>query len=295
MFPVDMAFLDEAEIVLELLGIALVFIGIASISLGRRWRETFRLPDPPEHRLEMTDLLIALIAFLLLPGVFLGLFDVLSGLVYPGSMPNPRPSGLASPPPMPRNVVANVAGQTAAVVLLVYLGKARFPGGLAAWGLRWDRVGARLVHAVLAYVALWPACAFLLALTVWIIRLASPGYTPQEHDAIRMLQAADQPPWVLGTTVASALVLAPVVEELFFRGLLQPAVAKWWRSQWHAIIFCSGAFGLFHWEVGYTIPALAFFGLVLGYCYAKTRSLALVILLHGVFNARTVLWVLLSR
>jgi hypothetical protein len=94
--------------------------------------------------------------------------------------------------------------------------------------------------------------------------------------------------------VLSAVVLAPWVEEMFFRGILQAGLARWGRSQWKAVVVSGLAFGLFHWEVGYTVPALAFFGLVLAYCYARTQSLTLVILLHAIFNGKTLLWLALS-
>jgi membrane protease YdiL (CAAX protease family) len=36
---------------------------------------------------------------------------------------------------------------------------------------------------------------------------------------------------------------------------------------------------------------LTIFGAFLGYLYARTRSLTLVILLHAAFNAKTLLWI----
>jgi membrane protease YdiL (CAAX protease family) len=258
------------------------------LTASRRWADALRLPAAPENQLEAIDLLIGLAALMFLPGVLKAILDLLTGAA---PTTQPAPDAL----PTAQSIVANSGGQIVASVVILVLGWLRFAGGLSGWGLQaagWPR---RLLAAFMAYIVIWPVCAGLLDLTVRTIQLFHPNYAPPEHNAIRLLQASNEPRWLYGLTIFSALVLAPIVEELFFRGLLQPAVAKWLRSPWKAVLFCGCAFGMFHFSVGHTIPALAFFGIALGYCYAKTRSLTLVVLLHAVFNGKTLLWLMLGR
>jgi membrane protease YdiL (CAAX protease family) len=265
-----------------------VLAAVIWLSVRRRWAGATRLPDPPDHSLEAMDLLIGVAALMFLPAIFKEVLDLLTGAT-PTAPPSPEAL------PTPQGVGANAAGQIAAILVMVVLGRARFACGLPGWGLQAARWARRLLAAVGVYIVAWPWCEGVLSLTIQGIRWFYPDYAPPEHNAIRLLQSANEPLWLYALTIFSALVLAPIVEELFFRGLLLPAVAKWLRSPWKAVLISGLAFGAFHFSVAHTIPALTLFGIVLGYCYAKTGSLVLVMFLHAVFNGRTLLWLMLSR
>jgi membrane protease YdiL (CAAX protease family) len=94
--------------------------------------------------------------------------------------------------------------------------------------------------------------------------------------------------------IVTAAVLAPFAEELFFRGILLPALAGRFRSTWAATMVTAIAFGAMHYAVPQTVPALIALGLALGYVYLRTRSLTLSILIHMVFNAKSILWLALG-
>ncbi|MBN2560955.1 MAG: CPBP family intramembrane metalloprotease [Phycisphaerae bacterium] len=273
-------------------GIAVILVIGMALTWQRRWGSVLRLPDPPEHRIEPADLLVGLLALFVFPAVFLHLFSLWSGSSLP-VQPTSAPAGEVRL--SPQEVLAQTAGGLSALVVFVYLGAMRIRGGLAGWGLWCDRIPRHVVTAVVAYVAVFPVCAGLLVLTREVILFFDSSRALPDHVAIQMLHAEDLPVWIKAMTVIGALVLAPIVEELFFRGLLQTALARWWRSQWLAVVFSGCAFGLLHMQAIDTVPALAFFGVVLGYLYARTGSLVLVILLHAVFNGKTVLWIAMGR
>jgi len=94
----------------------------------------------------------------------------------------------------------------------------------------------------------------------------------------------------LGWSVLGAVIMAPVAEELFFRGLVFNA----WEREYgtaRALVGSAGLFALVH-VVGGT--ALAVFqvlllGLLLGYVYMRVRSLAVTIGMHAAFNLVSVL------
>ena len=83
--------------------------------------------------------------------------------------------------------------------------------------------------------------------------------------------------------VLTAVILAPIVEELAFRGC---AISMGERSGchfWIINIIQAAAFGAAH--MNWVQSSYAFFlGLFLGYCYHKYHSLVASILLHFVFN-----------
>jgi len=77
-------------------------------------------------------------------------------------------------------------------------------------------------------------------------------------------------------------VVAPIVEELTFRGLGYSLLARYGR--WTAIILVGVAFGLAHGLVQ-AFPFLAAFGAGLAYLRSRVDSVYPCMLVHGLFNA----------
>jgi len=96
----------------------------------------------------------------------------------------------------------------------------------------------------------------------------------------------------LGVLVLIVVVAvgAPIVEEIFFRGLLLRAVDRR-AGQYIALVVSSVVFGLSHLE-GIELPALIMFGLIAGYLAQRTGRLGASIGAHVGFNSWT-LFVLL--
>ncbi|HUB66435.1 MAG TPA: type II CAAX endopeptidase family protein [Candidatus Methylacidiphilales bacterium] len=90
-----------------------------------------------------------------------------------------------------------------------------------------------------------------------------------------------------------AVVIAPMFEELFFRGFLQTFL-KNYTSTWMALILSSGIFAFAHVNLGAAIQ-LWFLGLALGIAYEHTGALLLPIGIHGCFNLVTALNLLLDK
>ena len=86
-----------------------------------------------------------------------------------------------------------------------------------------------------------------------------------------------------GWTILTTIVVAPILEEVLFRGQILGAIKAKYGSAW-ALIISSLLFGLIHGIPPQMINAF-FMGLILGYIYIKTGSLLSVILIHSVNNA----------
>ena len=105
--------------------------------------------------------------------------------------------------------------------------------------------------------------------------------TQFQHDLYRTASAAGWLPWLLLTIV----VVAPIGEEILFRGFL---FRGWHRSAhdaWGVIIVIALLWALIHLQYDlYNMTQVFAYGLVLGWLRWVTGSTILTILLHGLIN-----------
>ena len=82
----------------------------------------------------------------------------------------------------------------------------------------------------------------------------------------------------------TSLIIAPIYEELIFRGLIYDDTKKLFNVKIAALV-SSILFGLMHFNGGYSqVIKTAISGLLSAYCYEKTKSLYACILLHSLNN-----------
>ncbi|MFQ6047866.1 MAG: lysostaphin resistance A-like protein [Phycisphaerae bacterium] len=166
-------------------------------------------------------------------------------------------------------------------------------------GLRGLGIGRRPVLVSLAwgtggFLASWPPCLGLLRLSSALLERIWPGYEPQAHPVLQALHLPALPASAAAWLYVGAICVAPVAEEVFFRGLLQSGLVRLSRSRWLAICSTAIVFGLIHRGQPQAILPLTMLGLTLGLIYEKTGSLTAVIILHSLFNAKNLLWDALS-
>ena len=83
---------------------------------------------------------------------------------------------------------------------------------------------------------------------------------------------------------------APIVEELFYRGLFLRSLQRQFPV-WAAIVLCGLGFGASHFEL-LALPALSAFGMLLAWLAWRNKRLGPAIMAHLTFNSLTV-WFLL--
>jgi membrane protease YdiL (CAAX protease family) len=93
--------------------------------------------------------------------------------------------------------------------------------------------------------------------------------------------------------ILNAVLVVPLIEELFFRGFLY-SFLKRFTSTWGALILSAGIFAFAHQNLGSVIP-LWLLGIVLGVAYEHTGSLLLPMAIHGCFNFITALSLLIEK
>ena len=150
---------------------------------------------------------------------------------------------------------------------------------------RWPDVGLGAVVAVVVQLLLLPGLALLLRPLLG---------EPEVSGPVRELVDEARGPAYLGL-VASVAIGAPIVEELFFRGLLLRSLQRRFPTG-VAVAISSVAFGLAHF---YPLPlrgvilvmiSLSVFGAVLAGLAVRTGRLGPSIVAHATFNLFTILY-----
>lgn len=158
------------------------------------------------------------------------------------------------------------------------------------WGLRGRKLGKDLGQSLaMLLTILWPVLLLLLASSSLYLALGLP-LKPQPA-LLKFLEARE-----LGQMLPFliyALIIAPIWEEVFFRGTLFPWLAgrlPVHQAQWLSAL----AFGAVHLH-GPTLIPLTVFGALLVGIYRTSGSLIPAILVHALFNANTCALLLLGR
>jgi len=86
---------------------------------------------------------------------------------------------------------------------------------------------------------------------------------------------------------------APIIEELFYRGLLMRSLERRFRQEWVAVGGSAVLFAASHFQL-LQFPALVLLGVILGLLVQRTGRLGPAIATHMVFNLITVTFLVLS-
>jgi len=197
-------------------------------------------------------------------------------------------------------VLATNMMQVLMVGILLAAARILFVSGWRGLGIGRRTLGAEIGWMVGGLLAAICVCGVVLLITKWVVEWLR--YVPPGHSVFQTLEDPDSPRWMRVVSVGGAIVLAPVGEELLFRGFLQTGIRKlvWprWgsmRHRWMGIGVAAVLFGAMHLQMRHHVPALIVLGIVLGYLYERSGSLTVPIGVHMLFNAKTLLWYHLAR
>lgn len=193
---------------------------------------------------------------------------------------------------------------------MAYLGR-RYGHEERDFGLAFRQWGSGLRAGLVAFTMWVPV--------VWIVQTALVSYFQYSHPSLDRLQQSNNPK-ILVDTWLTAVLIAPIVEELLFRGVLQGWLQRWSPDShpafpavilgnprppatdgppamattqptrniyWPAIVITSILFGLAHFSQGPAPISLFYLSLGLGYLYQRTGSLIACIVMHMMLNAIT--------
>ena len=141
-----------------------------------------------------------------------------------------------------------------------------------------------------------PLVLLVNTLIVWVVSLFDGPPEQITHDLLRMLAEGEGGLGRWGI-VFGAVVGAPIVEEVIFRGFLQSAIRRLVGSAWPAIFIASAVFALVHWWSlaggRHALVVIFALSLGLGAAFERTKSLGVPIVIHMLFNASQISLVLL--
>ena len=153
--------------------------------------------------------------------------------------------------------------------------KLRHGAGFRELGVRFhpSDVGAGVVAGLLGLGVASAISAIVLeiARSVTNKTVTTPQQLPTIHE---------NPQWVLA--FFAVVVVAPVAEELFFRGFMYQALRRW-RGVTQGIVLSALIFALAH-VSPLIIPPIFALGIILGYLFEKRRSLAATMAAHMSYN-----------
>ncbi|MBI4387818.1 MAG: CPBP family intramembrane metalloprotease [Candidatus Omnitrophica bacterium] len=133
-----------------------------------------------------------------------------------------------------------------------------------------------------AYLAVLPSFLIIMILLAVFSNLIH--YEPPPHPLIGIfVEEETRAPWLVFYSLFLACVLGPIVEEIFFRGFLYPALRK---KLGVSLGICATAL-FFAWihENLFALLPIFLLGSVLAYLYEKRRNLIPCITLHVVHNS----------
>jgi membrane protease YdiL (CAAX protease family) len=141
------------------------------------------------------------------------------------------------------------------------------------------RIGG-LRSAAVEGVRVWWEWLPLVMCVNGLVRLLA-GKRPEETNPVELILRGEGPPSLIWLAAAAAVLRAPLVEELVFRGLFQ----TWFNvfTAWPAILSASILFAAIHPTFPDQVP-LILVGVMLGLAYQRTRNLLAPIVAHSLFN-----------
>lgn len=191
-------------------------------------------------------------------------------------------------PNVVRMLVSTLSFQGTVLLFIIWFLHDHRLGWGAGFGFSRATWRRSVVFAILAAIVVTPLaiglgwmCSYLMEVSLQIKVVEQP--------AIRILKAAPQlrEQIYLGLT---AILFAPVVEELLFRGILYPAIKQSGYPR-VALWGTSILFAVTHMNLMTLVP-LTFLAVVLALLYEATNDLLAPIVTHSLFNAANFFWLL---
>ncbi len=256
------------------------------VDLGLVIRFMIRPPRWPEHafRLHLRPW-TSREAFPLI-GMMLGLYALGSVLRPPLASAGDGPSERAVIWLVAQGIVLHLAG----LAFVVFTLRRRGISWRSGFGAEGRGVFAGVGRGVLFYLAAMPFLAFYAMVYHGALRHAGYHPLPQE---VALVFAGERSVWIRGALAALAVVIAPVFEEILFRGVALPLFARKWGVG-PAVVAVSVFFAAIHFHVPSFVP-LFVIAVAFSLAYIGSGSIVVPVVMHGLFNSVNLLLLVLLK
>ena len=182
-------------------------------------------------------------------------------------------------------------GAVVTIAVMMFLAHFHFARRLKGFGLNIRTTVKDFFMGFVNLLAAWPIMMAAITMTMFIAELIwGADYEMQQHQQLELITEYPQLPLRI-MIVFLAVVIAPLLEEMLFRGFIQTAIRSFFNirnSAWPAIAASSVFFAIMHADPGHW-PTLFVLGVCLGYAYEKSGSLFRAIFIHSFFNATSII------
>lgn len=161
---------------------------------------------------------------------------------------------------------------------------------LEFFGLRWK--GWTKVFWIMPVFVVGAFVLNVFLMNVGWVEWVQANFNGDKQSSVKMLMETKD----LGLLLAmafSAVIAAPIAEEIIFRGYLYPVVKRF-SDRWFATLFTGVLFGVVHFNL-MSMPVLIVMGVALVLLYEWTGSLWVSIACHAAFNGVSVGLILLAK
>lgn len=170
------------------------------------------------------------------------------------------------------------------LVAVLFLSRSKLPGDPETpWRLGFgDRrqVGKNVLVGLLVFMANIP-----IFLTVTLVMSRLFPNLQASHPVAEEITSGKTGPLGIVLLLLTAAVLAPIIEELTFRGMLFPAIARIFERPWAGILGSAFIFAVIHPQGLLLLPALMVVGMGAALAARQTGSLLSAMVMHGFHNA----------
>jgi len=195
-----------------------------------------------------------------------------------------------------RNNLVMSIGAVVTMAAMMFLAHMHFARRLKGFGLNIRTIVKDFFMAFFNLLAVWPLILAAVTVTIYLAKLfTNQDYQMQQHQQLEMITEYPQLP-VRIMIVFVAVVIAPLLEEMMFRGFVQTTIRSFLNirnSAWPAIAASSVFFALMHADPSHW-PSLFILGVCLGYSYEKSGSLFRPIFIHLFFNTISIVGTLIQ-
>lgn len=158
---------------------------------------------------------------------------------------------------------------------------------ITALGLSLVNVSNNIKQGIKKYLLTLP----LIILAGFVINLISNyyGINPEMQDVVKWI-LEEKSLFILMSLVFFGIIIAPLIEEIIFRGFLQSALKNYFGRR-YAILISASLFAAVHMDI-FAFFQILILGILLGYLYEKTQTLAASVVVHIIHNSLTLVFLL---
>lgn len=191
------------------------------------------------------------------------------------------------------HVIGGQSGLLLLLVGLIYLYPSQFTLKLSPQKLGfWRILQQALLHFLAALILFIPVNLCWRAVLSFLEKQGYGSFMEKQEIVTLLAKAASLPPVTLILLVVAVVIIAPIAEEILFRGLFYRFLKSKISPRW-AMIVSSACFAAMH-DNKLSLLPLMFLGMMLVRAYERTGNLKVPILMHAFFNANATFILLIS-